>query len=251
MEATENVIATNNENRLSMPATVILIPAFNEGDIIGEVIAEIRQACDFPILVIDDASTDDTIVISRQAGATVIPLAAQLGAWGATQTGMRYALREGYETAITMDADGQHEAASLGQLARPVCEGVADVTIGACTRRGSMSRRIAWVMMKQASGLSLEDITSGFRVYNRKAIRELAGWRATLLDYQDVGVLLLLQSKGINIIDVKVDMQERMNGKSRVFHSWMTVIYYMCQTLMLGLSKRQRARRYRNGELTL
>jgi hypothetical protein len=48
-----------------------------------------------------------------------------------------------------------------------------------------------------------------------------------------------------------VDMQERMNGKSRVFHSWMTVIYYMCQTLMLGLSKRQRARRYRNGELTL
>jgi glycosyltransferase involved in cell wall biosynthesis len=249
MEAKVQVTSIDSESRLSMHATVILIPAFNEGAIIGDVIAEIRQACDHPILVIDDASTDDTIAISRQAGATVIPLAAQLGAWGATQTGLRYALRHGYEVAITMDADGQHEAASLNELTRPVSEGIADVAIGACTRRGSMPRRIAWVMMKQASGLSLEDITSGFRVYNRKAIRELASWRATILDYQDIGVLLLLQGKGIKIVDVKVNMQERMNGKSRVFHSWMMVVYYMCQTLMLGLSKRQLARRYRSTEM--
>ena len=101
-------------------------------------------------------------------------------------------------------------------------------------------------MMKQASGLKLEDITSGFRVYNRKAIRQLAGWRATLLDYQDIGVLLLLQSKGISIVDVKVPMQPRRNGKSRVFHSWVMVVYYMCLTLMLGLSKRKFAHRYRS-----
>ncbi len=98
--------------------------------------------------------------------------------------------------------------------------------------------------MKKISGLTLEDITSGLRVYNSKAIRELAGWRATMLDYQDIGVLLLLQSKGIRIVDVKVPMQPRLNGKSRVFKSWIMVIYYMCQTLILGLSKRQLARRY-------
>jgi glycosyltransferase involved in cell wall biosynthesis len=238
--------ANTGESRLTLPATVILIPAFNEEDIIAAVIGEIREACDFPVLVIDDASTDGTIAQAQQAGAVVIPLPAQLGAWGATQTGLRYALRHGYEIAITMDADGQHEATSLEALSRPVAEGIADVAIGACTRRGSMSRRIAWVMMKKASGLSLEDITSGFRVYNRKAIRELASWRATLLDYQDIGVLLLLQSKGIKIVDVLVDMQERKNGKSRVFHSWMMVTYYMCHTLMLGLSKRRRAHKYRN-----
>ena len=214
---------------------------FTLGDVIAEVIGEIRQVCDFPVLVIDDASTDDTVAKAQQAGATVIQLPAQLGAWGATQTGLRYALRHGYDMAITMDADGQHEAESLGELIRPVAQGVADVAIGACTHRGSMLRRIAWVMMKQASGLSLEDITSGFRVYNHKAIRALASWQATLLDYQDIGVLLLLQSKDIRIVDVKITMQPRRNGKSRVFHSWLMVAYYMCHTLLLGLSKRRLA----------
>ncbi|MEP4485944.1 MAG: glycosyltransferase family 2 protein [Halioglobus sp.] len=237
-------MATDGYKGLSRPATVILIPAFNEGDIIAEVIRSIHAACNYPILVIDDASTDNTIIQAEQAGASVIPLPAQLGAWGATQTGLRYAMRQGYEYAISMDADGQHEADSIADLVKPVAEGVADVSIGACTRRGSALRKFAWILMKQASGLALEDITSGFRVYNRKAIRQLAGWRATLLDYQDIGVLLLLQSKGLRIVDVEVAMLPRINGKSRVFHSWLMVVYYMCHTLMLGLSKRRLARRY-------
>jgi glycosyltransferase involved in cell wall biosynthesis len=225
--------------------TIILIPAFNESMVVGAVIKEIKAHCNLPIVVIDDASTDNTVDVAQNAGATVIPLPAQLGAWGAMQTGLRYAQRHGYTVAITMDADGQHEAASLKSLLAPVNEGMADVAIGACTRRGSLWRRIAWVMMKRTSGLSLEDITSGFRVYNQEAISELASWRATLLDYQDIGVLLLLQSRGLRIVDVKVTMQERQNGHSRVFHSWVVVIYYMCQTLLLGLSKRRLARTYR------
>ena len=225
--------------------TIILIPAFNESMVVGAVIKEIKAHCNLPIVVIDDASTDNTVDVAQNAGATVISLPAQLGAWGAMQTGLRYAQRHGYTVAITMDADGQHEAASLKSLLAPVNEGMADVAIGACTRRGSLWRRIAWVMMKRASGLSLEDITSGFRVYNHKAISELASWRATLLDYQDIGVLLLLQSRGLRIVDVKVTMQERQNGQSRVFHSWVVVMYYMCQTLLLGLSKRRMARAYR------
>jgi len=236
--------ANTEESRLSLPSTAILIPAFNEADVIAEVIAEIKTACDFPIFVIDDASTDDTVFIAQKAGASIIPLPTQLGAWGAMQTGLRYALRHGYEVVITMDADGQHEANSLADLTRPVAQGVADVSIGACTERGSILRRVAWVLLKRCSGLTLEDITSGFRVYNHRAIRELAGWRATLLDYQDIGVLLLLQSKGISIVDVKVPMQPRRNGKSHIFHSWLMVLYYMIQALTLGLSKRKLARRY-------
>ena len=231
------------ESNLPRPATVILIPAFNEGDVIAEVIGEIRAACDFPVLVIDDASSDDTVAKARQAGARLITLPVQLGAWGATQTGIRYALRHGFEVAITMDADGQHEADSIAKLTGPVAQGLADIAIGACTRRGSSMRKIAWLLMKKASGLSLEDITSGFRVYNKQAMTELASWRATLLDYQDVGVLLLLQSKGLDIVDVEVEMRARRNGKSHIFNSWMVVIYYMCQTLILGLSKRKMARR--------
>ena len=225
--------------------TIILIPAFNESMVVGAVIKEIKAHCSLPIVVIDDASTDNTVDVAQNAGATVIPLPAQLGAWGAMQTGLRYALRHGYTTAVTMDADGQHDASSLNDLLVPVHEGAADVSIGTCTRRGSLLRRIAWVMMKRASGLSLEDITSGFRVHNHKAIEVLASWRATLLDYQDIGVLLLLQSQGLRIVDVEVVMQERQNGRSRVFHSWVMVGYYMFQTLLLGLSKRKLARSYK------
>ena len=227
--------------RFTLPATIIVMPAFNEGQVIGSVIREIHDIYDLPILVVDDASTDDTVARAESAGATVIRLLVQLGAWGATQTGMRYALRHHFEFVISMDADGQHEAKSLREILEPIASGKADVAIGACTRRGSLLRKIAWGMMKQVSGVKLEDITSGFRVYNRKAIRELASWRATFLDYQDIGVLLLLQSKNIVIADVEVPMQARRNGKSRVFHSWLTVIYYMSHTLLLGLSKRRMA----------
>jgi glycosyltransferase involved in cell wall biosynthesis len=222
------------------------MPAFNEGQVIGSVIKEIHDICDLPILVVDDASSDDTVARAEAAGATVISLPVQLGAWGATQTGLRYALRHHFEFVISMDADGQHEAKSLRKILEPIASGKADVAIGACTRRGSLLRKIAWGMMKQVSGLKLEDITSGFRVYNRKAIRELASWRATFLDYQDIGVLLLLQSKNIVVADVEVPMQARRNGKSRVFHSWLTVIYYMSHTLLLGFSKRSMASRHRS-----
>jgi hypothetical protein len=173
-----------------------------------------------------------------------------LGAWGATQTGLRYALRHGYTIAITMDADGQHQAAALAALLEPVTKDVADVAIGACTQRGSLLQKFAWGLMKKSSGLTQEDITSGFRAYNSHAIRELASWRATLLDYQDIGVLLLLQAKGMRIVDVKVAMQNRKHGKSRVFHSWLMVIYFMCHSLVLGLSKRKMANSYLNTAVT-
>ena len=232
-------------SRSPLADTIILLPAFNEAEVIGDVIGEIRDVCDCLILVIDDASTDNTVTVAESAGAIVIPLAVQLGAWGAIQTGLRYALQNNFQMAITMDADGQHEAESLEYVTRPVTEGTADVAIGACTERGSLLRKVAWILMKQTSGLRLEDITSGFRVYNRQSMVVLSGWRATLLDYQDIGVLLLLQANGFQIADIKIKMQARRNGKSRVFHSWTMVGYYICQMLLLGLTKRSRAHKYR------
>jgi glycosyltransferase involved in cell wall biosynthesis len=227
------------DGRFAPPATIIVMPAFNEEQVIGSVIRDIHQLCDVPVLVVDDASTDDTVARAEAAGATVITLPVQLGAWGATQTGLRFALRHHFECVISMDADGQHEARCLQELAQPVLHGEADVCIGACTSRGSPMRKFAWILMKKVSGLSLDDITSGLRVYNRRATIELAGWRATLLDYQDIGVLLLLQSRGLRITDLQVGMRPRLNGPSRVFRSWLLVAYYMCHTLLLGFTKRK------------
>jgi len=227
-----------NLNGPVLPHCVVVIPAHNEAEDIGFVISELNRCCAYPVVVVDDDSTDQTIIEARKAGATVIPLAVQLGAWGATQAGLRYALRKGFDYVITMDADGQHQAASLPTLLQPIIEEQADVVIGACTRRGSILRKIAWTLMKKVSGLRLEDLTSGFRIYDRRAIRRLAGWQATLLEYQDVGVLAALQASGLRIVDVEVAMLPRRHGISRVFYSWASVIYYMSYTLLLGLTKR-------------
>jgi hypothetical protein len=223
---------------LSLPNCIVVIPAHNEVDDIANVIRDIQEHSNFPVVVVDDASSDDTANAARSAGAVVVPLSLQLGAWVATQTGLRYALKHGYDYAVTMDADGQHLAKSLPALIQPILSREADVTIGACTQRGSVLRKIAWTLMKKASGLRLEDLTSGFRVYDRRAIRRLATWQATLLQYQDVGVLAMLNASGLRIKDVEVSMLPRRHGISRVFYSWTSVLYYMSYTLLLGFTKR-------------
>ena len=240
MTGFDNSMTTNSNNNpgLSLPRCIVIIPAYNESQDIAYVIGQIHKYSNFPVVVIDDASTDDTIIKAKQAGAVVVPLALKLGAWGATQTGLRYALKNKYAYAITMDADGQHLAESLSALIQPIVDKEADVTIGACTTRGSRLRRIAWIIMKRVSGLRLEDLTSGFRVYDRRAIQRLAAWQATLLEYQDVGVLAMLQASGLRIKDVEVDMLPRRTGISRIFYSWTSVIYYMSYTLLLSFTKR-------------
>lgn len=222
----------------------IVIPAFNEAESVAAVLAEIRLACDYTVYLVDDVSSDRTAEIARKSGAIVLPLVNKLGAWGATQAGIRYALRCGHDAIVTVDADGQHDPKYLRVLLDPLANGIADVCIGSCTTRGSMFRKLAWKLLRQASGIRIQDLTSGFRAYNLRAAEELASWQATFLDFQDVGILSLLLSKDLSVVDTETPMRARNNGHSRVFRSWLIVIYYMCHTVMLGLTKR-RIRRYR------
>lgn len=221
---------------------IVIMPAFNEQRDIAAVIHEVQRATSLQILVVDDSSTDQTAEMARKAGARVMSLSQNLGAWGAIQAGLRYACEKGFDYAMTMDADGQHEAVWINEMFAPVTADQADVSIGCCIRRGSKLRKIAWVMLKFASGLKMEDITSGFRVYNRRAMELLSGKEATLLEYQDVGVLVLLKNSGLRLQDVDVTMLPRTSGTSRVYSSWVVVAYYMAHTLLLGISKRFSAR---------
>lgn len=229
----------NQYNSTSLTHWIILIPAKNEANTISRVISEIRPSLfQGDVLVIDDASTDNTAELAARAGAKVIRLPFSLGAWGATQTGMRYARDGGYHAAITMDADGQHEADSLPVLQQPLLRQTGvDVVIGAYPQRGSKARRLAWSFFRSLSGLTLEDLTSGLRAYNRRAIELLASPRATLIDYQDMGVLLLLHHAGLRVCEVPVPMSVRATGCSRIFNSWRAVGKYMLYTTTLCIAR--------------
>lgn len=213
---------------------LIVIPAQNEADSIGEVIGNLKELGYHHILVVNDSSQDNTEEIARSLGAVVLSPPIALGAWGAMQTGLRYAQRQGYGHVVTMDADGQHEPAYIAALlAAGRCH---DVVIGAYPQRGSLLRQLAWKFFRMLTGFGIEDLTSGFRYYNAAACAVLADEEATLLDYQDVGVLLLLRRAGFSFVEVPVEMYPRKNGPSRIFSSWGRVGRYMLETTLLCLA---------------
>lgn len=214
---------------------LVVIPALNEAADICDVIRQVRAHAGIDVLVIDDGSTDDTVAIAMLSGAKVLRAPLWQGAWGAIQTGIRYALRHGYSGVVTMDADGQHEPMYLPELLTAARD--ADVVIAACPSRGSRLRHLAWAYFRFLTGFDFDDLTSGFRYYNSRACRLLATEEATLLDYQDVGVLLLLHHAHFQIAEIPVAMNPRRHGASRVFSSWWTVIVYMAETSLLCLAR--------------
>ena len=233
--AEEPVLARPNGNRI-----LVVIPALNEADCIGQVIGAALAHGVTDVLVIDDGSTDDTAAIATLGGARVLRAPLWQGAWGAIQTGIRYAVRHGYGAVITMDADGQHEPAYLPDL---VAAGSgADVVIASCATRGSRARRVAWSYFRMLTGLTFDDLTSGFRYYGARACQLLAAEEATLLDYQDIGVLLLLRRANLRISEISVSMNPRKSGASRIFFSWWTVGWYMAETTLLCLARWNPAR---------
>jgi glycosyltransferase involved in cell wall biosynthesis len=217
--------------------TLFVIPARDEAATIGALLDQLVPRVGAHVLVVSDASADDTSSVARRHGAQVLELPLQLGAWGATQAGLRFAQRRGYRQVVTLDADGQHEPACVADLQRAHRELGADIVIGTFPHRLSRARKLAWHWFRLLSGLRVEDLTSGFRCYGAEAIDVLAAAEATLLDYQDVGVLLLARRHGLRVAETPVKMYPRRAGRSKVFASWLTVAGYMMQTTLLCIAR--------------
>ncbi|NDV20291.1 glycosyltransferase [Pseudodesulfovibrio sp. JC047] len=210
----------------------IIIPALNEAHTIGPVVTEIR-ALGFDVYVVDDCSNDGTDHVALAAGAIVLRMPFATGAWGAIQAGMLYALKShAYECFITMDADGQHRPEFIPILLDKLETSPADVLIGSFPQRGSAARKLAWKFFSCVTGLRVQDLTSGFRVYGRNAAEVLMCREAVLFDYQDLGVLLLLRRMKIDFQEVPVAMCAREDGCSRIFNSWFSVFSYMLKTCL-------------------
>ena len=214
---------------------LIVIPARDEAATIGTMLQQLHAAGWRDVVVINDQSTDETAAIALAAGAHVLSPVLPLGAWGAMQTGIRYGLQHGYQCVITMDADGQHEVAEIPTLLS--MREQADVVIGSFPERASQLRQIAWHWFRNLAGFELRDLTSGFRYYNHNAMAVLASEEATLLDYQDLGSLLMVRRAGLHIAEVPVTMNLRSVGQSRIFNSWLSVARYMAATTLLCLSR--------------
>jgi len=219
------------------PRCLAILPARNEEATVGGVVRGVLAALGCDVVVINDASSDRTVQEAHAAGAKVLNLPVRLGAWGAAQAGLRYAGRNDSIVATTLDAVGQHHPQRLPALLAEHRQARADVTIGSCPQRLSAAKRLAWAYFRALTGLGVTDFTSGLRVYGESAIHVLASGEASLLDYQDIGVLMLLRQKGLSIHETLTEMSPRHSGASRVFSSWFTVARYMIATTVLCIAQ--------------
>ena len=226
-----------------------VVPAFNEAGSVANVVRSLRErAPDFDVVVVDDGSSDETARRASVAGARVIRLPFNLGIGGAVQAGFMYALEHGYEYMAQVDGDGQHEAAELVKLAEAMrANPEVDVVCGSRfvapggSYRAPLSRRTGIQLFALAlsaiSGQRVTDPTSGFRLYNRRAIRLFAGDYPH--DYPEVEAVLLLHAHRLRMIEVPVQMHHRNSGRSSITR-WRS-LYYMVKVslaLLVGLLRR-------------
>jgi glycosyltransferase involved in cell wall biosynthesis len=202
---------------------LVAIPAYNEAMAVGDVVAEVKKAAPSAhVLVIDDASTDTTADVARDAGAEVISNVFNLGVGGAMRVGFRYARAHGYRTLVQLDGDGQHDPNALDRLLACVEDKPEPMVVIGARFAGegdySVPRTRRWAMKLLAAYLSrmarveLTDVTSGFRAHNRAAIELFA--RTYPSDYlaDTVESLVIVVEAGGAVCQVPVAMRTRQGG---------------------------------------
>jgi glycosyltransferase involved in cell wall biosynthesis len=218
---------------------VAIVPAWNEEAAIGRVVGEIRTFDPTAhIVVVDDASSDGTAGVAERHGATVLRLPFNVGIGGAVQTGIRYARDEGFEIAVRLDGDGQHDAAEIGKLLAPIRAGDADLVIGSRfvdpggKYRPPFARRIGIRIFARLvsvlGGQKVTDTTSGFIALDRPGIELFAAEYPH--DYPEVEATLVALRSGLRLAQVQVEMRERQTGTSSI--TFVRSLYYIVKVTL-------------------
>ncbi len=200
--------------------TLIAIPAFNEEESIGAVLADLASHHPLEhVIVIDDGSRDATSKIAHAAGVRVIRHAINLGVGGAMGSAFKFAARNHYDALVQLDADGQHRPEFLSTLLDGV--GRSDIVIGSRFAAGggfrstwarrNVQRVIAWTVSAYTR-TRLTDVTSGFRVSGSNAIRLFSEHYPVEYLGDTVESLVLASRQGLTISEVPVIMNERAGG---------------------------------------
>jgi len=233
--------------RLVSLRRIVLVPAYNEEHSLARVIGEIRAYDpELAIMVVDDGSTDRTSQVARAEGARVLRLPFNVGIGGAVQTGYQYALENGFDIAIQVDGDGQHDPSEIKRLLEPILDGRADMVVG--TRfaegggyRGTKLRRVGIHLFAGIVSLMVRqrvtDTTSGFRAVNRRVIRLFAVDYPH--DYPEVEATVVLSRHGLEMLEIPVQMRVRETGASSI--TALRAAYYMIKVLLalfIGLFRR-------------
>ena len=195
------------------------MPALNEAATLPEVLDRLHREVPWAdVVVVDDGSTDETAAVARAGGATVLSLPFNLGIGGALRTGFRYAVDHGYDRAVQVDADGQHDPGAIEKLFAALDDadlvigsrfgGTGDYEVGR-TRRGAM--RLLQFTLRLLSGRTFTDTSSGFRAFNRPLLEYFS--KSYPSEYMEsVEALIGAYYAGFRIAEVPIEMHQRAGG---------------------------------------
>lgn len=221
---------------------LVIIPAYNEGENITNVINSVKEQ-NVDYVVINDCSKDDTKDILIKNNANFVDLKINLGIGGGVQAGYMYAFENNYDIAIQLDGDGQHNPIYIHEIIKPIKNNEANMTIGSrfINKEGFQSsflRRLGinWLsfVIKILTGKKVCDVTSGYRAVDRKLISLFKDDYAQ--DYPEPDAIVRSLSLGYKIKEVPMLMDERQGGESSI-RAFKTVYYMIKVTFSLVLSR--------------
>jgi glycosyltransferase involved in cell wall biosynthesis len=202
------------------PAALVVVPAFNEQAALPGTLAEVLRVVPArQIVVIDDGSPDDTAGAARAAGVAVVRLPYNLGIGGALRTGFSYALEHGFERAVQIDADGQHDPVEMAVLLAALDDG-ADLVIGSRFLGGGyevghtrgLAMRLLGRFVQTLTGRRFTDTSSGFRAFGPRAMRLFARRYPAEYLSDTVEAILIACRAGLVVEEVPVRMRIRAEG---------------------------------------
>ena len=219
--------------------TLVIIPAYNEeGSIVETVSSLMRISPGVDYVVINDGSSDSTKELCRENNFNTISLPINLGLASGFQTGMKYAYSQNYDAALQFDADGQHKPDYVQSLIDAMSDVQADIVIGSrfIEKKKHLSARMLGShlisgLIKLTTGKSIQDPTSGMRLYNRRMI-EMFVTKHDMAPEPDT--LAYCLRKGAKVLETPVEMQERRAGESYLSTS-KSIIYMLriCISILL------------------
>lgn len=225
---------------------LIIIPAFNEESNIEKTVHSIlKDAPEFDYVVINDCSTDHTRAICEKQGFNIVNLPINLGIGGAVQTGYKYAYEQGYDVAVQVDGDGQHDPEFLNLMAEHLMGHQLDMVIGSrfIEKQGfqsSAARRMGIVffskLIKILTGQVITDPTSGLRMVGRNVMGLFAIDYPR--DYPEPESVVAVLRRGMKVEEIPVIMHERTGGVSSI--SLKKSVYYMIKVTLAILIERIR-----------
>jgi len=220
---------------LSLPGTtLVIVPTYNEAENIGELLSKVwKLPPDIHVLVVDDASPDETAAVVKRHQEAVgerlhlLQRQGKLGLGSAYRTGFRYALRRGYTYVGEMDADLSHNPADIPKLLAPLQEDTADMTVGSRYIDGvrvmnwPLSRLIlsysASIYTRAITRLPVFDVTAGFVCYHRKVLETLDIDRIRSTGYSfQIEMKYRAWQHGFRVQEVPIVFTERTEGQSKM-----------------------------------